>query len=197
MLKGFRKDGLSDTATTMADSIGKDALAGTTILELGCGFGALTLEFIRRGAKSAVGIDLSPKMIQLGRALASEAGLSQAVTFQLGDAANSELRRSDIVVLDTVLCCYPDVGALIDNSSSAARRYYAISIPDDARLATKLFRLVLPIQVAIFRRGGFRFFIHPSRMIRKRLEGRGFKLVSSKPAGWMWSVFLFAAPGAN
>lgn len=193
MLKDFRKKGLSNTATTIADSIGNSALAGATVLELGCGFGALTLEFIRRGATSAVGVDLSPKMIQLAQALAKESGLSRSVSFQLGDAATAELKDSDIVVLDTVLCCYPDVASMVDKTSSATRRYYAFSIPDDGRLATKVLRFLLPLQTMIFRRGGFKFFIHPTARIRERLENRGFKFESKSKVGWIWSVFLFAA----
>jgi SAM-dependent methyltransferase len=196
MLKDFRKNGLGNTSSAILDSIGSDSLGDATVLELGCGFGALTMEFIKRGASSALGVDLSPKMLQLARALAAEAGLSQSVSFQQGDAASVKLTRSDIVVLDTVLCCYPDVTSLVDNSSSAAGRYYAISIPDDGRFATKLLRLVLPLQTAIFRRGGFRFFIHPTRVIQERLERKGFRLRSQTKAGWIWSVFLFAAPRA-
>jgi magnesium-protoporphyrin O-methyltransferase len=196
MLKDFRKKGLDDTAAGIIDSIGKPRLMGATVLEIGCGFGALTMEFIRRGAGSAVGVDLSPKMIQLGQSLASESGLSKSVSFQLGDAAVAELAKSDIVVLDAVLCCYPDMKTLVDNSSSAAGRFYAISIPDDARLATKLLRLVLPLQSVVFRRGSIKFFIHPTGAIKERLEGRGFKLESKSKAGWIWSVCLFAAPGA-
>lgn len=193
MLKDFRKKGLSDIATTIVDSIEKSAMTGATVLELGCGFGALTLEFIRRGATSAVGVDLSPKMIQLAQALAKESGLSQSVSFELGDATTTELKESDVVVLDKVLCCYPDVNSLVDKTSSATRRYYAFSIPDDGRLSTKVFRLFLPVQTAIFRRGGFRFFIHSTDRIRERLENRGFKLESKSKVGWIWSVFLFAA----
>lgn len=196
MLKDFRKHGLSDTAGAIIDSVGREDLVGARLLELGCGFGALTMEFVRRGAASAVGVDLSPKMIQLGQALAREEGMAGSVSFELGDGAVAKLPRSDIVILDTVLCCYPDVSALVANSSSAAVRYYAISIPDDSRLATRLLRLILPLQRMLFRRSGFRFFVHPTAAIRGQLEGIGFDLKSRSKVGWIWSVFLFSArPG--
>ena len=96
--------------------------------------------------------------------------------------------------LDSMICCYPDVTALVDNSSSAATRYYAYAVPDDRRLATKVLRVFLPLQRVLIR-GGFRFFIHPTSMIRQRVEQKGFTLVSESTSGWIWTVFLFAAPG--
>ncbi len=65
------------------------------------------------------------------------------------------------------------------------------------RLATRILRVFIPLQGAMFGRGGFRFFVHPSAMIRGLLEGKGFRLVSKTAAGRIWSVFLFAAPGAD
>lgn len=195
MLKDYRKNGLGDTASTIADALRERGLAGTTVLELGCGFGALTLDLVRRGASSGVGIDLSPHMLQLANSLAAEAGLARSVSFELGDGAVIHLPKSDVVILDAVLCCYPDVATLVDNSSSAAGRFYAISIPDDSRIATRLLRLLLPLQV-LLRRGGFKFFIHDTVKINERLRNKGFKLESRTNVGWIWSVFLFAAGDA-
>lgn len=175
MLEDYRKKGLGDTSTAIADELAKRGLAGSTVLELGCGVGALTLELLRRGAPSAVGVDLSPKMIQLARTLANEAGLSGVVSFEVGDGAVKELKKADIVILDAVLCCYPDVATLVNNSSSAAGRYFAFAVPDDDRLATKLLRPLLPMQGLFFRRGGFRFFVHPTRQIGQVLEAKGFR----------------------
>jgi hypothetical protein len=139
-------------------------------------------------------VDLSPKMIRPANSLAAEAGLSESVTFELGDGAEANLQASDIVILGAVLCCYPDADSLVDNSGSASKRYYAISIPDDRRIVTRLMRILLPVQGVIFRRRGFRFFIHSKQQIRDKLEGKGFRLVSESAVGWFWSVLLFSLP---
>jgi magnesium-protoporphyrin O-methyltransferase len=194
MLDDYRKKGLSATAMAIVDALSFQGIAGSTVLELGCGFGALTLNLVRKGASSGVGFDLSPRMLELAKSLASEEGLSQSVRFELGDAAAVRLESSDLVILDTVLCCYPDVKSLVANSSEASRRFYAISVPDDERLATRFIRLLLPFQRAIFRRGEFRFYIHSTKQIRELLDAKGFKLISKSKAGWIWSVFLFSAP---
>jgi SAM-dependent methyltransferase len=197
MLKDYRKDGLADTSLTIADAVAGQGFSGSSVLEVGCGFGGLTLELLKRGASKAVGVDLSPKMIELARKLTADAGLTDRATFELGDGAAARLPRSDVVILDAVLCCYPNVDTLVENSSSAAATKYALALPDDRRLATRLLSLVLPIQAVVFRgkRKGFRFFIHPTRKIVGLLEQKGFRLLSRSPQGWIWSVLVFARTG--
>lgn len=197
MLEDYRKKGLSVTAKVLLSALGSGSLVGATILELGCGFGALTLALLRGGAVSAVGIDLSPKMIDTARSLVSEAGLSGSAIFELGDGAKANLVTADIVVLDSVFCCYPDVAGLLDNSSSAAGRYYAISIPDDRRPMTRLLKVLLPLQGVVFRRGAFRFFVHQTKSIIRMLESKGFKVVFDGAAGHLWSVIVFSAPSSG
>ncbi len=194
MLDDFRKKGIENTAEEILSFLKARGLAGMTSLELGCGVGALTLRLLKEGVTSAVGIDLSPKMVAAARSLAAEDGLSGSVSFEVGDGAKTQLRLSDLVILDTVLCCYPDFDALVHNSSAAARRYYAISFPDDSRLATRLLRLFLPLQFIVFRRGTFRFFIHPKKEIVTRLEKNGFTQLYDSPVGRIWSALVFAAP---
>lgn len=191
MFDDYRKKGLSDTAVAIAEAVSKGGLQGSTVLEIGCGFGALSMELVERGASAAVGLDLSPKMIRIAKALAAEKGLSGSISFRLEDGAAAKLPPSGIVILDTVLCCYPDMTALVENSSAVAEGYYAISIPDDRRFVTRAMKLFLPLQSLLFRRDRFRFFIHPSRRIVETLEAKGFKLVSRSPASWIWSVFVF------
>jgi cyclopropane fatty-acyl-phospholipid synthase-like methyltransferase len=41
MLRDYRKEGLAETARTIGDALGDDGLTGSTVLELGCGFGGL------------------------------------------------------------------------------------------------------------------------------------------------------------
>ncbi len=196
MLEGYKRRGLGQTSRAIAEGLCGRGLVGATVLELGCGVGALILELLRKGAASAVGVDLSPRTIQYARALAADAGQSGSVSFEVRDAAVGELKKSDIVILDAVLCCYPDVAALVENSSSAATKYYAFAIPDDGRVATTMLKPLLPLQSLLIRRGGIRFFIHPTRKITQMLEAKGFRQVSKSPAGWIWSAFIFAAPGA-
>ena len=197
MLDEYRRKGLGVTAESLLSELKHRGLEGAHILELGCGFGALTIELVKGGAISAQGIDLSPKMIETARSLASKAGVSGSTEFLRGDGAKIALVATDIVVLDAVLCCYPDDSALIDNTSSAARNWYAISLPDDRRPLTKLLKLFLPLQSIFLRRGSYRFYIHPIRKVIEILQGRGFTVSLDSAAGRIWSVLIFAAPSTS
>ncbi|MBI3841330.1 MAG: class I SAM-dependent methyltransferase [Thaumarchaeota archaeon] len=197
MLEDYRKKGLGVTSRVLISTLKAKGLPGATTLELGCGVGALTLEFLKEGAASATGVDLSPSMIKMAKALAAEAGYASSSTFELGDWAMMPLKNVDIVVLDTVLCCYPDLDALLENSSGAATKYYGIAIPDDRRALTKFLKPFLPLQKIFVRRGSFRFFIHPTSKILGRLKAKGFTLLSDSKAGRIWSVFVFATPEAQ
>jgi 2-polyprenyl-3-methyl-5-hydroxy-6-metoxy-1,4-benzoquinol methylase len=127
MLKDYRKDGLDDTSLVVSDALSSRDLAGSTILELGCGIGALSLELLKKGAGSVHGMDLSPAMVELARTLAAEAGFSQKASFERGDGAMADLPSSDIVILDKVLCCYPDA-----TSSYLCRPYFPDETPSDS-----------------------------------------------------------------
>ena len=62
-------------------------LPGDAILDIGTGPGYLPIEIARRSATvRIIGIDLSRKLLDMARSNAAKAGLSDRLTFQLGDA---------------------------------------------------------------------------------------------------------------
>lgn len=191
MLADYRNHGLADTSAQILDHLRGAGLPGATILELGCGVGALCDELVTSGAASAKGIDLSKQMIEGARALSSSLGLSHSTSFDVGDGATDYLTRSDYVILDAVFCCYPDASALLHNSAMAAVRSYVISIPDDRRPIIKVLKHLLPLQGLFQRRGSFRFYVHPVRSLVHSLEEAGFRLVSDSKVGWFWAVLAF------
>ena len=52
-------------------TVGPEALTNAVCLDLGCGVGALTTDLVRRGAKSAVGIDPDSDRIDVARRAAN------------------------------------------------------------------------------------------------------------------------------
>ena len=122
--------------------------ARPTVLELGCGTGALTVALLEHGATHARGLDLSPESVAAARRRADERGLAARATFEIGDGASHVLERHDWVVLDRVICCYADVRRLLGNSIPAAGTRYAFSVPISWGWRGRVTRLLLLIEDA-------------------------------------------------
>lgn len=108
----------------------REGLAGASVLDIGCGTGELILRAMEAGASRATGADLSSEAIAQASNLTEEAGLRDRVDLWVGDAAVEPLDGHDVVILNKVICCYPDADALIARSTAAAGKLYAVSIPE-------------------------------------------------------------------
>jgi magnesium-protoporphyrin O-methyltransferase len=100
-----------------------------------------------------------------------------------------ELEAADIVTLDRVICCYPDVQALLELSSAQAKRYYAVVFPRD----NWLFKTAMPIfNFLAFKLWGnpFRTFIHSTSKIDSIIRSNGLNLLSHQKVG-LWQVFIY------
>jgi SAM-dependent methyltransferase len=122
--------GLVSVSQRLRDALLPLGATGRSVLELGCGRGALLLQLVQAGAASGTGIDLSSASITEARRGFEDVGLSRTVDLSVGDGARVDLEPHDWVVLDRVMCCYPDIGRLLQNSIPAARRVYAFSVPE-------------------------------------------------------------------
>jgi SAM-dependent methyltransferase len=163
-----------------------------SVLELGCGSGALAVSLLENGAAQVDGVDLSPASLDVARDRATAAGVADRASFTLGNAATIPLAPHDWVVLDRVLCCYPDVDGLVARSAAAARRRYAFSVPVSAgwRGAVKRALLALEVATAGWRGRPCPGYVHDVARIESALARAGFARV----VGWrtgMWQVAVF------
>ena len=80
-----------------------DSIAGLRLLDLGCGFGALSAFFAARGA-TVMGVDLKEDRLEVGRRVAAEHGLD--VQFRPGRMQKLALpdETFDVVVQNNSLC---------------------------------------------------------------------------------------------
>jgi magnesium-protoporphyrin O-methyltransferase len=163
------------------------------VLELGCGPGALLVDLLGAGADRATGIDLSPEAIEEARQRATEAGVSERVELAVGDASRVALAPHDWVVLDKVICCYPEVDALLDNSIPAARSLYGFALPASYGWRGAIARLALGIEavfLAVLRRP-CPAYVHDVAMIERRLVDQGFRPTFRSTASTFWHVAVF------
>jgi magnesium-protoporphyrin O-methyltransferase len=170
----------------------EDGLSSHSILELGCGVGGVCLELIGKGASSATGIDISPEMISTARKLSELKGYSEKTSFVVGDAAKLPLPSSHIVILDRVVCCYPDAEMLLSNSLAGCLATYVISYPRDDGLWRFLIPVVSSIVKGVVRLTGSKpfFFLHNTAKLREYVNLRGFHEVFMKSMG-PWSLLIY------
>jgi SAM-dependent methyltransferase len=163
-----------------------------SLLEVGCGSGALTIALLERGATTASGIDLSPASVEMAHQRAAAAGMSERTRFEVGDGASVLLVPHDWVVLDRVLCCYADLDRLLRNSMVAARRRFAFSVPMSSGWRGLVNRLIVSIENATnaLRSRPCPGFVHDVRHIEARLGAAGFRRTRNGRQG-LWYVAVF------
>lgn len=182
-----------------------EGLAGASALDIGAGFGDLLGLLFSDGLGEAVHVEASPAYSRAARELAREGGYADRVRFVVGDfvevanglpvashgtgdAAHGDgsgggalaedgasTAMADIVMLDRVICCYPDMPALLDAAGARARDVLALSAPRSLWPV----RLVIGVRNLVRRLKGdpFRTFVHAWPEVEARLRASGFERV--------------------
>ncbi len=192
-IAAYRKDGPGKTAKRLADSIAKAGVRDRTLLDVGGGLGDIQIELFRHGLSRATHVEVSEAYVEAARDLAREVGFDDRVEFHVGDFVElaAAIPDADFVTLDRVICCYPDMPALLEASVSKARRGYAISVPRDI-WPVRLFIAVENL-VRLLKKSGFRTYVHPVREMDRRLRARGFTPAEERSTP-VWRVLLYRRP---
>ncbi|HZY94894.1 MAG TPA: class I SAM-dependent methyltransferase [Candidatus Bathyarchaeia archaeon] len=193
----YKTAGLSSSSRLLLDSIITGGLTGKSLAELGCGPGGFTVESLKQGAASCVGIDLSPEMIKAANQLANSLGMSDRATFFVGNAAAVQIPRSDIVVMDKMLCCFPDAEVILKNAIGACNETVAFVVPRDQGL------FLIPLRVGVYfknlvekirgKKVGW-LYLHSLRTIDNMLQRSGFTNKKRVTSGF-WLVFTYSKNG--
>lgn len=181
--------GLRGLTARLVDELERGGLAGRSVLEIGCGRGGLLVALARRGAAPASGIDLSPESVAAATQLAETGGVLASCTIQVGNGAQDELAVHDVVILDRVICCFPDATHLLANTIPAARHTYAFIVPRSRGVAGWVARVALWAEDTIrrVRRDPFRAFVHDVRHLDQLLAEAGFTLRQQAVRG-LWEL---------
>jgi hypothetical protein len=171
--KRYRKRGLDRTARRVVEYLEASGIVDATVLEVGGGVGEIQIELLKRGARRAVNLELSPAYDGEARTLLAEAGLSGRVDRRVLDIAvePDAVEPADAVVLHRVVCCYPDYERLLAAAAGRARRLLVFSYPRRNPVS----RLFVAAQNLAFRvrRMEFRTFAHPPEAMLVVLHAHG------------------------
>ena len=183
----YRKRGLGRTERAMVGYLESAGLAGATVLEVGGGVGELHVELLKRGAERAVNLELSPAYDEEAARLLADNALAERVKRRLHDIAvePDAVEPVDVVVLNRVVCCYPDYERLLGAAATHARRALVFSYPRRNALS----RAIVTVQNAGFRlaRQEFRVFTHPPEAMVGVLREHGLAPRFARE-GLVWQV---------
>ncbi|HVU32169.1 MAG TPA: class I SAM-dependent methyltransferase, partial [Opitutaceae bacterium] len=84
-----------------------DAGPNDTVLDLGCGDGAIVVAAARRCGARGIGIDCDPSLLAAAEARAKAAGVSTSVTFICGDLFAADFEAASLVCLYLAPAFYP------------------------------------------------------------------------------------------
>jgi 2-polyprenyl-3-methyl-5-hydroxy-6-metoxy-1,4-benzoquinol methylase len=190
-LKGYRKRGPDKTTRLLLDALRAAKIDAATVLDIGAGIGVVHHELLADGAQSAVHVDAAMPHIRLAREESARRGHAERVTFVYGDFVGiaDTIAPADVVTLDRVICCYPDMEQLVATSAARAKRLYGAVFPRE-RWAVKRMA-ALGNFVWRLRGNPFRSYIHPTSAIDAAVRRQGFTLRSVRDT-LVWRVAVYA-----
>ena len=189
-IRRFRKKGAARSTQLLIENLQASGVSGLTLLDVGGGIGALHHELLERGVTTATHVDASPDYLGVAQAEAERRRHADRVQFVHGDFVEiaGTIAAADIVTLDRVICCYPDMETLSARAGDHARRLVGIVIPRDVwwmRAAVKAVNTVKRLQ-----RSAFRVFVHDPRQIDAALEARD--LTAERRASTVaWEIVIY------
>jgi magnesium-protoporphyrin O-methyltransferase len=186
----WRSHGLPPPTAELIDALRADGIAGAAVLDIGGGVGMVHLELLEAGAASAVDVDASTAYLAAAKGEAERRGLADRVEYRYGDVVElaASLRGADVVALDRVICCYPDLQGLLGAAVATRPRLIGLVHPTDAawiRASTALFNAFGRLL-----RRHHSFYVHRRSEIDRCLRAAGFT-ERHRGGGRFWKVTVY------
>jgi SAM-dependent methyltransferase len=174
-LAKWRLQGPNPATRELIDAIRDEGVEGASVLDIGAGVGAVHITLLDAGAATAVDVDASREYLATARAEAERLGLAGRVEYRYGDVVElaAELPPADIVTLDSVICCYPYLPALLRAAVSPTPRLVGLTYPRDVwwmRAYMRIWNLA-----HVVRRNRARYFIHRQADVNRLMAELGFE----------------------
>ena len=188
-LRQYRRKGPAKGTRLLLEAISDASIAGGTFIDIGGGVGAIQHELIARGAARGTGADASPAYLAAARSEAEARGYADRMLYVEGDFVReaNKVAAADIVTLDRVVCCYPDMPALLGAAAPLARRTLGLIIPRGTRFMRCGIAVVNLFQR--LRRHPFRVYVHDPAEVEAVLARHGLSRRYLRD-GMVWRVLV-------
>lgn len=172
-LDSYRRKGPSASSRQLLRAARQAGIRGASVLDVGGGVGAIAHELIAAGATNATIVDASSAYLAAARSEADRRGVGARLQLMNGDftAIAERVPAADVVTLDKVVCCYPDMDRLLADATNHARRLLGIVYPRDTlwvRFFATLHNALRAVQ-----RNAFRIYIFRNAAIDTAIRRTG------------------------
>jgi predicted TPR repeat methyltransferase len=190
-LSHYRRKGPDKTTRMLIQAIEKLGVDGLTLLDIGGGVGAVQHALLEAGATQATDVEASTAFLKAAREEDQWLNLSERVAFHFGNFEElaEEIPPADVVTLDRVICCYPNMQAMVDLSAERSRKLYGLVFPRDnwwVKLVLRLGNFWLRI-----RHSSYRAFVHQTGSVEAILEKYGFRRSYYRKT-LVWQVMVYS-----
>jgi len=164
---------------------------GLTLLDIGGGLGAIQHEMLRAGVQKATDVEASTAYLNATKAETRRRGSAERVNYQHGNFIDlaENVAPADIVTLDRVICCYPDMQNMVSLSVVRAGKYYGLVFPRDAWWM-KIYQVIQSLFLQLTR-SRFRTYLHPTEAVEELVRSHGFKRRFYRRT-FVWQVVVYA-----
>ncbi len=189
-LRRFRKRGLDRLEARVAGHLPAEEVTGRSVLEVGGGIGVLQIDLLKKGAAAVTNVEMSSAYEPVALELLAEGGFGDRVTRLIADFAVSgeKSRSSDIVLLNRVICCYPDMPLLLGTALERARELLVLTFPR-RRASVRLVWAADNLLARITLRA-FRAYLHHPADVLGLAERKGFAVVANDLSPMWHTVVL-------
>jgi magnesium-protoporphyrin O-methyltransferase len=189
-LDSYRRRGPSASTSQLLAAVRGGGQSLDTLLDVGGGIGAISHELLDGIVTRATLVEGSPTYLRAARAESERRDTIERLQLKIGDFVEiaDDLEPADVVTLDKVVCCYPDMESLLSVSGSRARRLYGIIYPRDVWWVRSA--IAVENRIRRLRGNSFRNYIHANSAIDAALSRVGLSLRFQNRGAW-WVVALY------
>jgi len=191
-LRLYRRRGPVGVTRVLLAELRRQPLQHKQLLDVGAGIGVISAELAGNGLAGTTVAEASPAYLEVARQVVEPRYKSGSAGFVLGDFAllAETLPDADLVILDRVVCCYPDANALLQAAAAKTRQLLAFTYPRDRWDV----RAVVGLQ-NLWRRlkgSAFKVFVHPAKEMCASVERNGLVRVARRGT-FVWVVDVYRA----
>jgi magnesium-protoporphyrin O-methyltransferase len=189
-LRQYREKGPDKTTRMLIEGLKAEGVQGLNLLDIGGGVGAIQHQLMAVGVNQAIDVDASRAYLQAARDEANRRGIAERIRFQHGNFVDiaPQIAPANIVTLDRVVCCYPDMENLVGLSAARATKLYGLVYPRDTRFAK--FAMKVLNFLYWLRRKPFRIFVHSTQAVDALVRSQGLQRKFYRRT-FIWQIVVY------